>query len=186
MHAPILARVGGNCLTSSPPARPASRACRRRPWRRRNLPSMALESRSMAPSVSWLAVARVNTPWRTRARPESRMADDVKRPIAALERMIVGRLQAGYAEVFGETARSGHRRWLFRRIAWRPQALAEGEFSERARQRARERALDADHRVRRDVAHGVASGVRAKARAPSPRPTPRTPQEPNPRGTSGV
>ncbi|MCW5775350.1 MAG: DUF2924 domain-containing protein [Phycisphaeraceae bacterium] len=76
------------------------------------------------------------------------MADDVKRQIAALERMTVGQLQTRYAEVFGETARSGNRQWLFRRVAWRVQALAEGDLSERARQQARELARDADIRVR--------------------------------------
>jgi len=40
--------------------------------------------------------------------------------IASLERMTVGRLQARYAEVFGESARSGNRQWLFRRGASMP------------------------------------------------------------------
>jgi len=68
--------------------------------------------------------------------------------IAGLERMTVGQLQKKYAEVFGEPARSGNRQWLFRRVAWRIQALAEGDLSERARERARELARDADLRVR--------------------------------------
>ena len=76
------------------------------------------------------------------------MVDDVKRQIAALERMSVGKLQRRYAEVFGEPARSGNRQWLFRRVAWRIQALAEGDLSERAHKRARELARDADLRVR--------------------------------------
>lgn len=80
--------------------------------------------------------------------PESSMADDVKRQIGVLERMSVGQLQARYAEVFGEPARSGNRQWLFRRVAWRIQALAEGDLSQRARDRARELARDADLRVR--------------------------------------
>ena len=37
--------------------------------------------------------------------------------IASLGRMTVGRLQARYAEVFGESARPGNRQWLFRRGA---------------------------------------------------------------------
>lgn len=68
--------------------------------------------------------------------------------IAGLERMTVGQLQAKYAEVFGEPARSGNRQWLFRRVAWRIQAMAEGDLSERAHERARELARDADLRVR--------------------------------------
>jgi hypothetical protein len=72
----------------------------------------------------------------------------MKHEIAGLERMTVSQLQARYAEVFGEPARSGNRQWLFRRVAWRIQALAEGDLSERARERARELARDADLRVK--------------------------------------
>jgi hypothetical protein len=46
--------------------------------------------------------------------------------------------------------RRGHPRrqqgWLIKRIAWRLQALAEGDLTERARQRAKELANDADLR----------------------------------------
>ena len=45
-------------------------------------------------------------------------------------------------------SRSNNRQFLFRRIAWRIQALAEGGLSERARRRALEIANDADIRVR--------------------------------------
>jgi hypothetical protein len=51
--------------------------------------------------------------------------------------------------VFQEETRSRHREHLFRRIAWRLQALAEGDLSERARGRAREIARDADLPVAR-------------------------------------
>lgn len=44
--------------------------------------------------------------------------------------------------------RSNNRQFLFRRIAWRIQALAEGGLSERARRRTLEIANDADIRVR--------------------------------------
>lgn len=63
---------------------------------------------------------------------------NLARELAGLERLTVGELQARYAEVFGETPRSRHRRYLIRRIAWRLQANAEGGLSERARQRAAE------------------------------------------------
>ena len=56
-------------------------------------------------------------------------------------------LQAKYLELFGEESRSGNRQFLFRRVAWRLQALAEGDLSERARRRALELANDADLRV---------------------------------------
>jgi len=49
--------------------------------------------------------------------------------------------------VFGEATPCRHRQHLFRRIAWRLQALAEGDLSERARQRAGEIARDADLRM---------------------------------------
>jgi len=49
--------------------------------------------------------------------------------IASLERITVGQLQSRYAEVFGEPARSGNRQWLFRRVAWRVQAMAEGDHT---------------------------------------------------------
>lgn len=75
------------------------------------------------------------------------MTLDLTTELTALERMTAGELQARYAEVFGEPARSRHRRWLIRRIAWRLQANAEGDLSERARRRAEELANDADIRV---------------------------------------
>jgi Protein of unknown function (DUF2924) len=56
-------------------------------------------------------------------------------------------LRARYRELFGEESRSGNRQFLFRRVAWRMQALAEGDLSERARRRAVELANDADLRV---------------------------------------
>jgi hypothetical protein len=47
-----------------------------------------------------------------------------------------------------EETRSNHKQFLFRRIAWRLQALAEGGLSERAKRRALEIANDADLRIR--------------------------------------
>ncbi|WP_261360394.1 DUF2924 domain-containing protein [Gemmata massiliana] len=47
----------------------------------------------------------------------------------------------------GEPTTTGNRTWLARRIAWRIQALAEGDLSEGARARAAELARDADLRV---------------------------------------
>jgi hypothetical protein len=48
--------------------------------------------------------------------------------------------------LFGEGTRAGNRQYLFRRIAWRLQALAEGDLTERARRRAQDSARDADLR----------------------------------------
>ena len=68
--------------------------------------------------------------------------------IAALREMSVADLREKYHEVFGEPTRSRHKDFLWKRIAWRMQALEEGDLSERARRRAAELANDADVRVR--------------------------------------
>jgi hypothetical protein len=61
--------------------------------------------------------------------------------------MGVAELQAKYAELFHESCRVNNKAWLVKRLAWRIQALAEGDLSERARQRANEIANDADLRL---------------------------------------
>src|ERR1700723_2765948 len=66
--------------------------------------------------------------------------------IESLRRASLADLRNRFQEVFQEEARSRHREHLFRRIAWRLQALAEGDLSERARARAGEIARDADLR----------------------------------------
>jgi hypothetical protein len=67
--------------------------------------------------------------------------------LAMLGQLTVSSLRARYAELFGEETQVGNKVWLIRRIAWRLQALAEGDLSERARQRAAELAHDADVRL---------------------------------------
>jgi hypothetical protein len=67
--------------------------------------------------------------------------------LAALQRLTVHELRAKFAEVFGEETPAHNKTWLIRRIAWRLQALAEGDLSDRARQRAAELANDADLRL---------------------------------------
>jgi hypothetical protein len=67
--------------------------------------------------------------------------------LAALPRLTLADLRYRYAQVFGETTRVGNKAWLVKRIAWRLQALAEGDLSERARRRAAELAQDADLRL---------------------------------------
>jgi Protein of unknown function (DUF2924) len=64
-----------------------------------------------------------------------------------LRRATLAALREKYREVFQEETRSRHREHLFRRIAWRLQALAEGDLSERARGRAHQIARDADLRM---------------------------------------
>lgn len=68
--------------------------------------------------------------------------------IKTLQEMTVSELRDRYREVFGEESRSNHKDWLWKRIAWRIQELAEGGLSERAVQRAKELANEADVRVR--------------------------------------
>ena len=68
--------------------------------------------------------------------------------IRALQAMSVSELRAKYREVFGEEARSRNKTFLWKRIAWRIQAIEEGDLSERARRRAAELANDADVRIR--------------------------------------
>src|SRR5271165_4140708 len=72
---------------------------------------------------------------------------NVHQEVAALQRLGAKQLRARYAEVFGETTPAHNKTWLIRRIAWRLQALAEGDLSERARRRAEELANDADLRL---------------------------------------
>jgi Protein of unknown function (DUF2924) len=67
--------------------------------------------------------------------------------IAALARQTVPELRDRYAALFGEATLAKHKTWLVKRIAWRLQAVAEGELSERARQRALQLANDADLRL---------------------------------------
>jgi hypothetical protein len=72
---------------------------------------------------------------------------NVVREVAALQRLSVKDLRGRYAEVFGEATNTKNKAWLVKRVAWRLQALAEGDLSERARQRAAELANDADLRL---------------------------------------
>jgi hypothetical protein len=76
------------------------------------------------------------------------MPIDVDAAVKALNCMTVTQLRQRYAEVFGEAARSFNKPHLVKRIAWRLQAMHEGNLSERARHRARELANDADLRIR--------------------------------------
>jgi len=73
---------------------------------------------------------------------------DIARELAAIEKMTARQLQVKYRELFSEESRSGNRQWLLRRCAWRVQALAEGDLSERAKRRAEELARDVDIRLR--------------------------------------
>jgi len=75
------------------------------------------------------------------------MGLNVGKEIADLKQMTVRELREKYEAVFGEPTRAGNKDWLFKRTAWRIQALAEGDLSERARRRAEFLARDADLRT---------------------------------------
>src|SRR5450432_1710025 len=76
------------------------------------------------------------------------MNDALRREVEELRKQKTTVLKIRYFELFGEDSRSSNHAHLFRRIAWRLQALAEGDLSERARQRAVELAADVDLRLR--------------------------------------
>jgi hypothetical protein len=71
---------------------------------------------------------------------------DVAKEVAALNRMAVKDLRDRYAEVFGDETKTGNKPWLVKRIAWRLQAMEDGDLSERARRQAHRIANDADLR----------------------------------------
>ena len=57
------------------------------------------------------------------------MEADIVNQIEHLRRVTVRQLRDRYKEIFGEESCSNHKEFLFRRIAWRLQALAEGDIS---------------------------------------------------------
>ena len=75
------------------------------------------------------------------------MPPHVAAEIAALPRLCVSELRARFAAVCGAPTPSHNKGWLIKRIAWRLQALAEGDLTERARQRAAALSADADVRL---------------------------------------
>ena len=76
------------------------------------------------------------------------MNEEVRKEIEQLRRQKIKALKTRYRELFGEEPSSSNHAHLFRRIAWRLQALSEGGLSQRARDRAVVLASDADLRLR--------------------------------------
>jgi len=76
-----------------------------------------------------------------------KFACPIRNEIEKLRRGTVAELRERYRAIFGEETGSRHREHLFRKIAWRLQAIEEGDLSERGRTRAKEIACDADLRV---------------------------------------
>jgi hypothetical protein len=107
------------------------------------------------------------------------MTLNLAREVAALERLGVAELRRRFAELFGEPTRAGNKIWLVKRLAWRLQALAEGDLSERARQRAAELAQDADLRLT-PPRPMTAAARRTEDTRPPPPPRPHDPRLPPP------
>jgi hypothetical protein len=76
------------------------------------------------------------------------MDPTVIRSIEELDSLKIPALKKRYRELFGEESKSSNRQFLYRRIAFRLQANAEGDLSERARRRIGDIADDRDLRVR--------------------------------------
>jgi hypothetical protein len=71
----------------------------------------------------------------------------VEQRLAALAGMGPAALREQYLALFGEAARTGNRQFLYERVAWRIQSLAEGRLSERAKRWADELARGAGLRT---------------------------------------
>lgn len=102
------------------------------------------------------------------------MNAEIGRHIDELRRMTTAQLQLRYRELFGQSSHSNHKDYLFRRVAWRLQAIVEGGLSDRARQYAREIAEDADLRLCAPKQYGEAQPAVRMASA-SRQPDPRVP-----------
>lgn len=75
------------------------------------------------------------------------MPSELDKQWGTLTAMTTGELLERFAELHNYHSRTRHRGYLIRKIAWRMQANAEGDLSQRARRRAAELADDAEVRV---------------------------------------
>ena len=75
------------------------------------------------------------------------MPESALNEIRILSKMSVAELRVRHVDVFGEESRSRNRDYLWKRIAWRIQELAEGGLSERLKTKTLALAQDADLRV---------------------------------------
>jgi Protein of unknown function (DUF2924) len=104
------------------------------------------------------------------------MTQQIHQEIEALSTQKTKALKARYLELSGEQSRSFNHVHLFRRIAWRLQALSDGDLSQRAQERAADLASDVDLRLRppRKFWRTLADAD-AEEHARSPLPDPRLP-----------
>jgi hypothetical protein len=75
------------------------------------------------------------------------MDSQLDEDIDQLRQLTTAQLRLKYQDLFGQASHSNHKNYLFRRIAWRMQALAQGGLSERARRYAQQITQDADLRL---------------------------------------
>jgi hypothetical protein len=75
------------------------------------------------------------------------MNESVRTEIEGIRKLNAKALRVKYRELFGEESRSSNQGYLLRRVAWRLQALSEGDLSTRARERAAQLAVDAELRL---------------------------------------
>ena len=89
--------------------------------------------------------------------------------VATLKRMSAPSCGDAMPRSSAKPTGANNKPWLIERIAWRLQALAEGDLSERARQRAAELANNADLRTlpTEDLPHGPRPGPRSVTTAGS-------------------
>ena len=76
------------------------------------------------------------------------MDESMRQEIESLRKLKTKELKLRYRELFGEDSPSSNQQHLFRRIAWRLQAQAEGDLTDRAKQRAAQLAEDVELRLR--------------------------------------
>jgi hypothetical protein len=86
---------------------------------------MALRFASKRGSLS-TRVDRLLNP--TKENPVKR---NIVNELALLHRLSIAQLRQRFAELFVEATAASNRTWLVKRIAWRLQALAEGDLSKR-------------------------------------------------------
>ncbi len=96
--------------------------------------------------------------------------------IHVLRQMTVGELQEEWFRRYGEPTRSRNRTYLWKRLAWRIQAMQHGGLSDRARSRIEELAPDGFVRARTpDAATTKPQAARECEPRPEPRRDPRVP-----------
>jgi hypothetical protein len=66
------------------------------------------------------------------------MDSQLDEDIDQLRHLTTAQLRLKYQDLFGQASHSNHKNYLFRRVAWRMQALAQGGLSERARRYAQQ------------------------------------------------